>query len=348
MVRAKCSMVRARCSRLLVALGVFLTLGQVVARAQTMPSAPTPAETPPAFPAAALLPPAIGSLPDSLIPPGEQFFDPRFNPPPGWFTNLEMGLVHLHLSSGLKGDVPIAGAVDRVQLPAADLPFNVTPRIGVGYRFPVMGEITLSYQSIVSTGNALLPGFDALGAGSLSSRLNMNIADLDYSGSEISLGHWVDMKWRAGVRFANVFFDSHAVGSILEQRANNIFNGAGPRAGLDLWKALPPPGLALFGRIEGDFMVGRVEQRFEETTRLPGGASVSGVGGPPPAAFTNTGTPLVLNIEAGLGYTPPNWGRWVRLSAVYQFQQWWNLGIPLESDGQLTIHGVFFRAEIKY
>jgi hypothetical protein len=228
------------------------------------------------------------------------------------------------------------------------LSFTASPRIGVGYRFPVMGEITLSYQSLVSTGNGVVSGFDALGPGGLTSRVNFNVVDLDYSGSEISLGHWMDMKWRVGVRYSNIYFDSRISGAALEQHGSSLFNGAGPRAGLDLWKALPPPGLALFGRIEGNFLVGPVNQHFGESLRLADGTIVSGTGGPPPGAFTNTATPMALTLEAGLGYTPLDWGHWVRLSAVYQFQQWWNLGIPLESNGQLSINGVFFRAEITY
>ncbi len=212
-----------------------------------------------------------------------------------------------------------------------------------------MGEFTLSYQSLVRDGHAFLPAFDPLGAtGFLTSRMNFNVVDLDYSGSEISLGPGWDMKWRVGLRYANAYFDSSAFGGILQQRTSNLFNGAGPRAGLDLWRALPLPGLALFGRLEGNFLVGPLHQNFNESIVQANGTVLSGAGTSRPDAFSNTATPLILNFEAGFGYTPPSLSRWLRLSAVYQFQQWWNLGLPLSSDGQLTINGVFFRAEVHY
>jgi hypothetical protein len=362
--------------RLTAALGIVLALGQLPARAQTGESGPAPGIQ--VSPAPAVFPesggwgapaPGPGPLPwpgARLEPPldyildnqnrpvvPDAFLDRAFHPPPGWFTDAEVGMAWLHLLNQATGQVMLAGTPTTVQLPTASLGLTAIPRIGIGYRFQEMGELTLSYQGMFGQGREVLPNFDALGAGSLRSRLNMSVVDFDWAGSENSLGPLWDMKWRFGVRYANIFFDSQAQGAqILDERTSNIFNGAGVRAGLDLHRALPVPGLSLFGKIEGSFLVGPVSQSFEETVRESNGTIVSGVGNSThhvnQDAFTNTATPLILILEGGFSYVPSDWGHWLRLSAVYHFEQWWAMGIPLTGDGLLTVNGIFFKAELNF
>jgi len=360
-------MVLSKQGQMLIALGIFLASGQVPTAAQTMPPAQAPvfSTSPPYLTAqasssgASLLPPSI--FPESMTPsalPPEAFFDRRWTAPPGWFGNVETTVMYIHLENHLTGQVFLPGGTLSVfQLPTASLEVTASPRVGVGYRFAEMGEITFSYQAIVSDGDAVLRGFDPSGApAGLRSRLNVNIADLDYAGSEICWGPTWNMKWHVGVRYANIYSDSRAAGPTLQQGVSNLFNGAGPTVGFALWRALPAPGLSAFGRLNGSFLVGPLRQT---STEAIGGAyrvNHEASGGPaqPGDMNTNTGTPMILNLEVGVGYTPP-WARWVRFSGGFQFQQWFDLGssfIPsapgLPADVQFSTYGGFFRGEIHF
>ncbi len=250
-----------------------------------------------------------------------------------------MGVFKPHLINQVHGQVPINGGVDTVQLPTAPLDWTGSPRVGVGYRFANAGELIFSYQFLLSSGTSLLPNFDAAGNASLHSRLNMNVANFDWVSLENSLGPDWGMKWRAGIAFTNAYFDSTATGQVLTQRTSTLINTAGVRAGLELNRALPYPGLALFGRVDGMFMVGPGDQRVEETIRnVASGKTSNSV----PA------TPIVLTLEGGMSYSPPALGRWLRLTAAYHFEQWWALGFPTTSDLELTVQGIILRAEITY
>src|SRR5207253_6549972 len=129
-----------------------------------------------------------------------------------------------------------------------------------------------------------------------------------------------DMRWKAGVRLANVFFDSHAASDFLEQKTSNNFFGAGPHAGLELAREFPGTGISIFGRVEGAVLIGRIAQGFEEDVMLADGTILGGA-----TRVTSTQAVPVLNVEAGLGWTPC-WTPHARWSFGYQFEQWWSLG----------------------
>ena len=193
--------------------------------------------------------PAQGESPHDLAP----------FPPTGWFVSAEADIVSAHITNHLIAPVAVGPApapagtaapfpsyIDQVQLPTAELGVVGSPRIELGYRFsPDAGEFVLGYHTVVMEGVAILPGYDIDGSlGVLWSRLNLNVVDADYVSPEYCLGpHW-QMKWRAGGRFASVFFDSLASGDILEQRVSNDFIGGGPHVGVDFWRSLNCPGLA--------------------------------------------------------------------------------------------------------
>jgi hypothetical protein len=312
-----------------------------------------------------------GIGPDSTV---SLFFDPRFHPPSGWFANADVGVVGFRFVNHLQGPVsagvasPITSYApsSTIPWPRSSLDWTALPRIGVGYRFKQMGEVTLTYQAIVSQGQNQLGNFGGVtnfnngvtiispstGPATLRSRVNFNILDLDYGSSEISLAPVFDMKWRVGVRYANIYFDTASTGPVYSQSTSSIFNGAGPHAGLDLQRPLPYPGLALFGRLEGSVLVGPADQKFRTSQVLPGGTVLNGFGTSHHVvdadAFTNTANPITLILEGGLSYTPTLASHWLRLSAVYHFEQWWDLGFNQMSDANLTIQGVFFKAELKY
>ena len=80
----------------------------------------------------------------------------------------------------------------------------------------------------------------------------MNVGDVDYAAHETSLGpNWL-MKWRIGLRFAGLSFDSQAVeplaaaaagSGIFRRRNENDYFGVGPHAGLELMSRRNPCGI---------------------------------------------------------------------------------------------------------
>jgi hypothetical protein len=265
-------------------------------------------------------------------------------PPTGWFFAVEADIVDPHIKNRLTESVPVGGMfVDTVHLPTAEQDWVTSPRFAVGYRFgQACGEMILSYRSLVDDSVDVIPNFDALGDGGLRSRLNLNVVDLDYASREYSLAPCWDMKWLAGVRLANVYFDSQAVGLVMEQKTSNWFLGAGPHVGLELWRRLDHPGLALFGRVEGAALLGDIHQSFEEVFAMNGVPLVGG-------ALRQTGTQAVPVVSADLGvaWAPP-WGNWLRLSAGYHVEHWWYLGQVNNSRAELGAQGLLLRAEFSY
>jgi hypothetical protein len=166
--------------------------------------------------------------------------------------------------------------------------------------------------------------------------------DLDYATSDLMLTPQWGLKGRIGIRLANVFFDSRAVGPILEQRISNHFIGAGPHLGLDLWRRLDATGLSLLARLEGAVPLGRNRQSFEETWVLD---DVSLVGG----ATNLSGSQAVptLNFQIGLSWVPLV-DSCLRFSLGYQCEAWWSVGRVGDSRANLYDQGLFFRGECKF
>ncbi len=277
---------------------------------------------------------------------GNPLLDPPPTPP-GWFGALELGVIAPHFKNRLIAPVTVGEVTEQVHLPTAELTWTAAPRFEVGYRLPeAVGELLVSYRFLATEGSAVIPSYDALGAGSLKSRLDVNVIDLDYASREFSLGpHW-DMKWRVGARVNTVFFDSRAAGAILEQRTSNHFWGVGAHLGLDLWRSLPAvPGLALFFRSEGGpAQLGKLRQRFEETLAAPGSPRLSGE-----TAITKVRESPFVNFQAGVSYLLPQaGGRQLRFAAGYQLERWFYLEQADGFDsrgGELTMQGLFVRVE---
>jgi hypothetical protein len=230
---------------------------------------------------------------------------------------------------------------EQVSLPTAELDWTASPRIELGYRFSQgFGEFLLAYHSVVSEGTGTLADFDFDGGqGFLKTRLDLNVLDLDYASREFSLGpHW-DMKWKVGARLASVFFDSRATGFFLDQRVSNQFYGAGPHLGLDLWRYLNGPELALFARFEGAALLGDIKQTFGETVAVDD-LRLGGVN-----TVRQDQTVPVVGLQLGLGWTPCWSGNWLRFAAGYEIEQWWSVGRAGASRGDLTIQGLFLRGE---
>ena len=333
----------------------------------SLPNPPPPigpgAPLPP--PPGAVLPPPPGAVaplaPAPFLPPpynpyqdtngpllrGDPLLDQPHYPPPGWFGAVELNLVVPHIQNGLVAPVTVAGGSPQVvHLPTAELEWTGAPRLEVGYRFPEgCGEVLASYRLLSSEGTDTIPNFDLDGgAGFLRSRLSANVLDLDYSSREFSLAPRWDMKWKAGVRLADIFFDSRAEGFFLEERTSNLFYGAGPHLGLDLWRQIEDvPGLGLFLRLEGATVIGQIRQSFEQTLVTQDGGLAGGA-----AEVHHTQAVPVFNLQLGLSWTPCWRGRYRRFAFGYEFERWWYLGQAGDSRAELTDQGIFFRAEFGF
>ncbi|HLJ94605.1 MAG TPA: Lpg1974 family pore-forming outer membrane protein [Gemmataceae bacterium] len=322
-------------------------------------------ETVPQYPAsspispAPLMPPALLYTPISPYQDnngpllrGDPLLDRPHSPGPGCFWALELNVVAPQIKNRLQAPVAINSPIlqepgiqgflpNLVHLPTAELDWTGAPRFELGYRFPEgFGELLLSYRFLVTEGRDVIPYFDFGDDGFLKSRLDMHAIDLDYGSREFSLDpHW-DMKWRAGVRLANVYFDSLAVGFFREESTTNHFIGAGPHVGLDLWRTLDIPGLGLFLRLEGASVIGQISQGFErivaDDTSVAGGATL----------VHHTQAVPVLHVQAGLNWAP--WYGRTRFALGYEFERWWTIGEAADSRAELTTQGIFMRAEVGF
>jgi hypothetical protein len=167
-------------------------------------------------------------------------------------------------------------------------------------------------------------------------RLGLNLHPEDDNPTPLML------KWFAGVRVANTFFDSQGSGAqILGERVTNNFVGAGPRLAMEFTKPSPGGALALYGRFEASGLIGSTTQSFARTEVLPGGGIASGAMS---SGRMSLGVP-VLDASCGVRYVPQFGDRRLRLTAGYLYEQWFYLGETDTSDAGLTLNGAFLRAE---
>jgi hypothetical protein len=332
------------------------------AGAQSLPPAPVPVAQPSAAELAPLTPPpppvrvaqpsAAELSPLTPPPPPPVYHDPLpshdtlLDVPaaaPGWFGALEIGVLKPHVKNRLSADVSFDGmGTDTVHLPTATLEWAAAPSFELGYRLADgCGELVVSYRNLSTNANADLPNYDVLGDGVLHSRLDVNTVDFDYGGPVLTLGPRVDVGWRVGVRFADVFFDSHAVGLFMAQHTSNQFTGAGPHASLDLWYRLGVPGLGLFARLQGALPIGHIHQGYSESFAFDDGSVIG-------AGTSHSATQAVPTIDAqvGVGWAPP--GTRLRFVVGYEYEQWWSLGSVGSSRAELFDQGAFFRAEFGF
>src|SRR5204862_6832091 len=117
---------------------------------------------------------------------------------------------------------------------------------------------------LASEGRDVISDFDALGDGLLRSRLDLNTVGLVYSTAEHPLGALWGLRWEVGARLTTIFFDSQIDGLLVDERTSNHFIGAGPTVALDVTRELPATGFALYSRVEGTELLGRIRQRYAE------------------------------------------------------------------------------------
>jgi hypothetical protein len=323
---------------------------------EVLPGLPQPSDQP----ASLYTPPSPAFTCDAL--PGPYFdCDPRVDPPvlpqPGWLFDVEVGVLLPHVMNGTQDAVTVNGVTSHVQLPGGTLNWTAAPRIELGYRLPEgFGEIDLAYRFLGAQGTGTASGaFAAPDApGSLTKRLDIQVADLDYASNELSICTWW-MKWRLGLRGSDVYFDSRvdepfaaaAAGSgVSERRDTNNFWGIGPHGSLEIERRLTNWGLMALGRLEGSILLGRVDQGFFETstTRGAGGQFLTGQ-----TLESNGGAVPELEGNIGLGWRPPSCPS-LRVFAGYEYEHWWDVArLPdTGSVGEVYTQGILLRADFNY
>ncbi len=274
---------------------------------------------------------------------GEPLLDPPATPP-GWFAGLEVDIVGPAIKQRVRGQVSLGDALVNVQLPTATLDWTGAPRLEVGYRLPeAVGELLVAYRPLATAGSGTIADFDAAGNGVLKSRLDAHVTFLDYASREFGVWPQCDMKAHVGVCVPTIYFDSRVVGSLREARISSYYFGAGPHLGFDFWRRSPIEGLDLYGRLEGVITFGHVQQRFTEARAASGAAAVSDF-----SSVQRVREVPMGHVEAGLSYTAPWTERRLRLLAGYTLERWWYVAQTETSFGELTVQGLFLRAEWGY
>jgi hypothetical protein len=287
---------------------------------------------PPDQPASLLAPsPPPGPPPPDVERPYFQE-DPLLDPPElgqvGWFGRVDLGILKPHLVNQLRQPVTFPdGSSTTVGVDASRLDWAVSPRFEVGYRLPSgFGGVSLAYRFLTSQGSEAVLGGD--GPATLTSRLAVNVADLDWVSNEYTPWHLCDMRWRFGLRYFNTYFDSRAdepfdeaaAGSgTFSQRTTDSFWGLGPHGGVDLRRRLGFGGLAIFGSFDLSDSWGRVRQNYFASSTASG-LPQSGV-----TTISNSDSVPALTARLGLQYHPLTYPN-LQLFAGYQLDYWWNTG----------------------
>jgi hypothetical protein len=293
-------------------------------------------------------------VPDPLL-------DPPQLPPPGWFGGLELDLLEPHLKNELINTVQNAaeaakGASTTVALPSAPLDWAAAPQVFVGYRLPAgFGEVALAYRGLATRGREGITEGD--GPATLTSRLDFNIIDLDYSSREFAFLLWphCDTKWTIGVRTGSIFFDSRAdqpfaqaaIGSgIFQKRETDNFCGVGPHAGLELAQHLANTGLTLVLRTDLATQLGRVHQGFFTLSTTPG-PDGRPLGGETRVAHW-VDAPM-FKVQAGVGWQPPSYQQ-ASVFLGYQYEYWWRVGAALDTNSRADLwdQGVVLQAALHF
>ena len=320
--------------------------------------------------------PEIPDLPASLYqpaPPPEPpppaadrpYFelDPILNPgvwpQPGWFGDVQLGILKPHISDGVINTLPNpSGGSNVVTLPTAPLGWTVSPFFTVGYRLGSgAGSLSLNYRFLDASGSTTTGALDGLVP--LRSRLDVQQVDFVYSSREYTpLTRWY-LKWFLGLRWASVFWDNQATepfdvaaagGGVFLERTSNIFQGFGPLFGVEMNRNLGQDGLFFTTRLIGAGLLGYNHQTFVE------GFTVPGPNGAPQVASARVsggqGVP-VLNVQVGLDWRPASC-KALHVFVGGQYEHWWNVGkntklqLLTNSFGELSALGFVLQAGWNY
>ncbi len=345
-------MARFRCLLLaLILLGGMPAVPHVQAQTAAPAAAPVSDSAmsfprPPDLPRSLMAPaPPLGLPPPDLERPYFQP-DPLLDPPalglPGWFADVDVGILKPHLVNQLSLPVTFPdGRTTTVGVNASRLDWTVSPRFEAGYRLPSgFGGIALSYRFLAAQGSETVAGADGLQV--LHSRLDYHIGDLDWVSNEYTPWHVCDMRVRFGLRYFNSYFDSRAeepfaeaaAGTTLfQQRTTNSVWGIGPHAGVDLRRRLDFGGLALLTHLDLSEGWGRIRQNYLASSTT----SATGLPQSGQTTISTSDAVPILKANLGLGWQPPAYPNW-SLFAGYQLDYFWNTGRM----GNFSTFGYFF------
>ena len=292
----------------------------------------------------------------------ERYFilDPVLDPPQwpktGWFTDVQIGIIHPHffanklaasnINSSGHGVTTSNGRTVNTILGSARLNWTVAPRLELGYRLPSgFGEFSLSDRGFYTDGTGPFNG--PAGNFTRTSHLGVNYTDADYASREYT--QWVNwtLKWRVGVRTAFTWFDTTVIQpfdvaaagtGLWAARTVNYTVGAGPHFGIAIDHKFDQTGLSFVSSLDIADTFSRVRQRFSVAT-----TSLTPAGQPSRGVLLDRfwSEVPILNFQVGLGYQPPGHPN-VHLFAGYMYEFWWQVGTNSNLEGTVNSKFAFF------
>src|SRR5262249_16374364 len=135
-------------------------------------------------------------------------------------------------------------------------------------------------------------------------------------------------------------------GSVLRQLEIDSVWAYGFHGVFDLSRKTPIPGLAVFARIEGSGLIGRLNQAFTERLTPATDGSIPAFA---QVRFNRTISLPTLSPQVGLSYTLPEWNH-SRVLLGWEYEVFWDVGRIADTLGraQLETQGVFIRAEFNF
>src|SRR6266478_6782485 len=221
-------------------------------------------------------------------PPGGDPYRERPGLPIGWFTGVDLYVVHPEIDSQVNnsnlgpGD-PFHGTfTNATRLPVGDMNWTVMPKVTVGYRLENgLGELIASYRILAANSSGTLLNFNAAGAAQLHTRTTAQVLDLVYGSSDRTDGlpwYYPTIRhYTLGLRVASWIFDTTANGQqVLEERAGNVFIGGGPVLSYDWIWTTRWPSITFDGGFDAAGVGGFNYQRFAETAIVSGNVQTAG------------------------------------------------------------------------
>jgi hypothetical protein len=271
--------------------------------------------------------------------------------PVGWFANLELTAANPRISTRMQSGSLLSGTfADPVAPQSTSLNWTAMPKFTLGYRRPEgLGDLSASYRFLSSQGSDTISPFGTAGSGSVSSRLQLHVLDLDCTFSDLFPSELCfvprQIRLTGGVRVAGVNNKtSISGGNILGQSASNTFVGAGPRFALESLFPIASNRWTIFAKAEAAGMVGNDWQSFNQTVSGPNSTITSASAISP---RSTVGVPVV-GLRTGVNWLP-DWGNGgVKISAGFQWERWFFLGTGSDSNNELTILGPFVQGEMAF
>jgi hypothetical protein len=160
-----------------------------------------------------------------------------------------------------------------------------------------------------------------------------------------------ELRWTAGVSFANFFYDSRqstpaalavAGTGILERVFADHYYGFGPRVGFELAYHLPRKDLTLVCRVQAADLIGRIHQNFSESAIAANGLPVSGT-----ARYPSSQSVTTLNVQVGPRWQPASF---LDVFFGYEYEHWWNIfrQSSIGNSGMFYDQGVALRVSLHY